>query len=418
MVDSINDLEEDLSISLVDDKNPDEKVNDIEKNNASGERISKSSSDSGSSNERKSDNSNEKGSGGKNSSGKHSIGKGSNGRGSSGRGSSGRGSSGRGSSGKGSSGRGSSDKGSSGKGSSEKGSSSKDDEEGSSSSGSSLENLMLKIDKDLKICTLLSCVFCMGTISLSLFTSIVQGRVSTFSSKTNALKMNIVMMYIYLIVLDLSNLALFILLLKEKEQMLLKIIYSNLRWFFVLTQTCFGGLFLIGIIWEASNWTYILSASINMSTTLLLAFFFQDIKIKKNMEIGSFLCIYSYLSILFAFISYATFYNFSCILIDNNKREQKYYSIIQIITNLFQTILGIVLLTYFKDVFFAASSFYILFALLVEKKFDISGENLYVVIYLGLLFLSTLISVLKNRKKTFGYEEVYDIEVQQPEKID
>ena len=418
MVDSINDQEEDLSISFVDDKNPDEKVNDIEKNNASGERISKSSSDSGSSNERKSDNSNEKGSGGKNSSGKHSSGKGSNGRGSSGRGSGGRGSSGRGSSGKGSSGRGSSDKGSSGKGSSEKGSSSKDDEEGSSSSGSSLENLMLKIDKDLKICTLLSCVFCMGTISLSLFTSIVQGRVSTFSSKTNALKMNIVMMYIYLIVLDLSNLALFILLLKEKEQMLLKIIYSNLRWFFVLTQTCFGGLFLIGIIWEASNWTYILSASINMSTTLLLAFFFQDIKIKKNMEIGSFLCIYSCLSILFAFISYATFYNFSCILIDNNNREQKYYSIIQIITNLFQTILGIVLLTYFKDVFFAASSFYILFALLVEKKFDISGEDLYVVIYLGLLFLSTLIIVLKNGKKTFGYEEVDDIEVQQPEKID
>ena len=234
MVDSINDREEDLSINFVDDKNPDEKINDIEKNNASGERISKSSSDSGSSNERKSDNSNEKGSGGKNSSGKHSSGKGSNGRGSSGRGSSGRGSSGRGSSG-----RGSSDKGSSGKGSSEKGSSSKEDEEGSSSSGSSLENLMLKIDKDLKICTLLSCVFCMGTISLSLFTSIVQGRVSTFSSKINALKMNIVMMYIYLIVLDLSNLALFILLLKEKEQMLLKIIYSNLRWFFVLTQTCF-----------------------------------------------------------------------------------------------------------------------------------------------------------------------------------
>ena len=80
--------------------------------------------------------------------------------------------------------------------------------------------------------------------------------------------------------------------------------------------------------------------------------------------------------------------------------------------------MGIVLLTYFKDVFFAASSFYILFALLVEKKFDISGENLYVVIYLGLLFLSTLIIVLKNGKKTFGYEEVDDIEVQQPEKID
>lgn len=31
MVDSINDREEDLSINFVDDKNPDEKINDIEK---------------------------------------------------------------------------------------------------------------------------------------------------------------------------------------------------------------------------------------------------------------------------------------------------------------------------------------------------------------------------------------------------
>lgn len=410
MVDSINDHDEALKDNLIDDSSDsseEKKVNDIEKNNISGGGISKSSSDSDNSYERKSDNSNEKGSNGKHSSGKGSNEKGSNGRGSSGKGSSG----------KGSSGRGSSDKESSEKGSSEKGSSSKDEEDESSSSGSSLENLMLKIDKDLKICTLLSCLFCICTISLSLFTSIVQRRVSTFSSKISSLKMNVVMMYIYLILLDLSNLALFILLLKEKEQMLLKIIYSNLRWFFVLTEICFGGLFLIGIIWEASNWTYILSASINMSTTILLAFFFQDIKIKKNMEIGSFLCIYSYLSILFAFISYATFYNFSCILIDNDNK-QSYSSIIEIITNLFQTILGIVLLTYFKDVFFAVSSFYILFALLIEKKFNISKENIYTVVYLGLLFLSTLIIILKNGKKTFGYEEVDDIEVQQPDKID
>ena len=291
----------------------------------------------------------------------------------------------------------------------------------SSSSGSELDNIMITIDPDIKKCTLLSCFFCMATITFSLCTSIIQKRISTFDfdySKAG-LKMNIYMMYVYLVLLDLSNIWLFILILKEKEQMLIKIIYSNLRWFFVLTQFCFGCLFLIGIIWEASNWTWILSASVNMATTILLAFFFQDIKQKKNMEIGSFICIYCYLSILFAFISYATFYNFSCILIENNldsskgTQTGKYTSTIQIVTNFFQTILGIVLLTYYKDFFFSLGSFYILLALVVNENFNVYGDYTYIIIFLLLLFCSTIIILIKNGKKTFGYEEVKDIDVPQ-----
>lgn len=287
----------------------------------------------------------------------------------------------------------------------------------SSSSGSELDNIMIKIDPDIKKCTLLSCFFCMATISFSIFYSIIQKRISTFDYKSVGLKMNIYMMYVYLLLLDLSNLGLLILILKEKEQMLIKIIYSNLRWFFVLTQFCFGCLFLIGIIWEASNWTWILSASVNMATTILLAFFFQDIKQKKNMEVGSFICIYCYLSILFAFISYATFYNFSCILIENNldstkgTKTGKYTSIIQIVTNFFQTILGIVLLTYYKDFFFSLGSFYILLALVVNKDFSLYGDFTYIIVFLLLLFCSTIIILIKNGKKTFGYEEVNDIDV-------
>ena len=289
----------------------------------------------------------------------------------------------------------------------------------SSSSGSELDNIMIVIDPDIKKCTLLSCFFCMATITFSLCISIIQKRISTFDFTSVGLKMNIYMMFVYLVLLDLSNLWLFILILKEKEQMLIKIIYSNLRWFFVLTQFCFGCLFLIGIIWEASNWTWILSASVNMATTILLAFFFQDIKQKKNMELGSFICIYCYLSILFAFISYATFYNFSCILIENNLgksneiRKGDYTSVIQIVTNFFQTILGIVLLTYYKDFFFSLGSFYILLALVVNKDFSLYGDYTYIIVFLLLLFCSTIIILLKNGKKTFGYEEVKDIDVPQ-----
>ena len=191
--------------------------------------------------------------------------------------------------------------------------------------------------------------------------------------------------------------------------MLFKMIYSNLRWFFVLTQICFAGLFLIGIIWGKSNWTYILSVSINMTTTLLIAFYFQDIKKKKNMTIGSFICIYCYLSVLFAFISYATFYNFSCILIENlidNNPENHYQIIIQIVTNFFQMLLGLVLLTYFKDVLFALGSVFIFFGLLVNVNFNLEKAGTSVVVYLCILGFSSIIVVGKNGKSTFGYENV------------
>ena len=38
----------------------------------------------------------------------------------------------------------------------------------SSSSGSELDNIMITIDPDIKKCTLLSCFFCMATITFSL----------------------------------------------------------------------------------------------------------------------------------------------------------------------------------------------------------------------------------------------------------
>lgn len=275
---------------------------------------------------------------------------------------------------------------------------------------------MVKIDINVKICTLLSFLFCFFTISFSVLMSILQMRILTFDfSKIKEgddfLIMNYTMIYIYSIFLALFNLVLFIFLTRENEKMLIKIIYANLKWFFFLTQLCFGFLFLIGIIWEASNWTWILSASINMATTVLLAFYFQDIKLKKNMQRETF-SIYIYLSTLFAFISYVTFYNFSIILINNldNSSRPNYTTVIQITTNLFQTILSIVLLTYFKDCFFSIGSLYIELALIIHnEKLKMNSNMIATISFCSILFVSTLVILLKYKKKTFGYEDTNEI---------
>ena len=296
----------------------------------------------------------------------------------------------------------------------------KDDEHDSNHSSDSddsqtnpaLEDLMVKSDTQLKYGTIISTICCIISIGVSMIYSILKKRILTFDfNSKDILTMNQIIMSLYLLILILFNCCLLYcaFISKKQDQMLFKMIYSNLRWFFVLTQICFAGLFLIGIIWGKSNWTYILSVSINMTTTLLIAFYFQDIKKKKNMTIGSFICIYCYLSVLFAFISYATFYNFSCILIENlidNNPENHYQIIIQIVTNFFQMLLGLVLLTYFKDVLFALGSVFIFFGLLVNVNFNLEKAGTSVVVYLCILGFSSIIVVGKNGKSTFGYENV------------
>ena len=283
-----------------------------------------------------------------------------------------------------------------------------------------LEDLMIKSDTQLKYGTIISTICCIISIGVSMICLILKKQILTFDfggeTKKDILTMNQIAMSIYLLILILFNCCLLYcaFISKKQDQMLFKMIYSNLRWFFVLTQICFAGLFLIGIIWSKSNWTYILSVSINMTTTLLIAFYFQDIKKKKNMTIGSFICIYCYLSVLFAFISYATFYNFSCILIENliennpnsNNSSTDYHTIIQIVTNFFQMLLGLVLLTYFKDVLFALGSVFIFFGLLMNVDFTLDKAGTSVVAYLCILGLSSIIVVGKNGKSTFGYENV------------
>ena len=290
-------------------------------------------------------------------------------------------------------------------------------------SDSTLDNLMLSRDINIKAFTLFSCVFCIGTISLSIIGSLILERLLTFNygqnydndkTKKHAIEgitMNHVMIYILLTVLCVFNFGILVMISLNNDKMLTTLIYSDLKWYFVLTQLAFGSLFLITLIWETDLWTINVCLSISMLTILILAFYFTEIKQKKNMSKGTFIFIYVYISCLFSFISYVTLYNISCILMENMEVQDQdvqtiSYTIIKVSINAGQTILSFVLLTYFKDVFFAFTSGYIICAVFIHENFNLEKENIGFLVMVFAIALGIVLTIVRYRKKTFGYEDV------------
>jgi len=290
---------------------------------------------------------------------------------------------------------------------------------------STLDNLMLSRDINIKAFTLFSCVFCIGTISLSIIGSLILERLLTFNygqnynsvqdkDKKNAIEgitMNHVMIYILLTVLCVFNFGILVMISLNNDKMLTTLIYSDLKWYFVLTQLAFGSLFLITLIWETDLWTINVCLSISMLTILILAFYFTEIKQKKNMSKGTFFFIYVYISCLFSFISYVTLYNLSCILMENMEAQDKdvqtiSYTIIKVSINAGQTILSFVLLTYFKDVFFAYTSGYIICAVFIHENFNLEKENIGFIVMVLAIALGIILTIVRYGKKTFGYEDL------------
>ena len=289
-----------------------------------------------------------------------------------------------------------------------------------SSTDSTLDNLMLSRDINIKAFTLFSCAFCIGTISLSIIGSLILERLLTFNygqknedkkQFIEGITMNHAMIYILLTALCVFNFGILVMISLNNDKMLTTLIYSDLKWYFVLTQLAFGSLFLISLIWETDLWTINVCLSISMLTILILAFYFTEIKQKKNMSKGTFIFIYAYISCLFSFISYVTLYNISCILMENMEVQKEYvqnisYTIIKVSINAGQTILSFVLLTYFKDVFFAFTSGYIICAVFIHENFNLEKENIGFLVMVLAIVLGIVLTIVRYRKKTFGYEDV------------
>jgi len=284
------------------------------------------------------------------------------------------------------------------------------------STDSSLENLMLSHDLNIKLFTLISSIFCIATTTLSIIGSLTFERLLTFDyhrqqKSSNEIRMNNTMIYILLAVMIFFNIGTLITISLNKDHTLTKLIYTELNWFYGLTQMAFGSLFIITLLWETDLWTINVCLTISMLTILLLAFYFPEIKQKKNMSKGTFIFIYIYFSILFSFISYVTFYNISSILLENldeqtDDMKRTFHIIVKVGINVGETILSFVLLTYFKDIFFAYTSAYIECAVFIHESFDLKNENIALFIMVLAIVLGIILTIYRYGKKTFGYEEV------------
>jgi hypothetical protein len=289
----------------------------------------------------------------------------------------------------------------------------------SMASDSSLENLMVRENIYIKIATLVSCIICVATIGINIINSIMSNELTlTFGYKRKdkefgEILMNSPMIYILLFVIIIFNLGLFIFILLGSDHMLTKLIYTDLNWYFILTQIALGFQFLITILWKIDLWTINVCLSVSMLAILILSFYFSEIKRKKNMSKPTFIFIYIYVSILFSFIAYLILFNISCILMENiegdvaeDQKEDKLISAIKILINSIQTILSFVLLTYYKDVFFSFTSGYIESMVFVHFNTEFSTVNIVLLVLVCALALGIILTIVRYRKKTFGYEDI------------
>ena len=74
-------------------------------------------------------------------------------------------------------------------------------------------------------------------------------------------------------------------------------------------------------------------------------------------------------------------------------------------TNFFQTTLGIVLLTYFKDLFFVLASIFIEFGILIEYPSEKKTEKIFIIIFIILLVLNSALCIFRYGKKTNGIKK-------------
>jgi hypothetical protein len=284
------------------------------------------------------------------------------------------------------------------------------------SDNSNIENLMNRKDIYIKITIIISGILIIMGAVLNMDNSLISNKLTLtfgYSKNDNSLEelvMNHTMIYILLVVIIIFNVGLLVVVISGKDTSFGKLIYNELNWYFVLTQSALGFQFLITLIWEIDLWTINVCLSVSMLAILILAFYFTEIKKKTNMSVNTIIFIFIYISVLFSFIAYLTLFNISCILMENIEDENSEYKttssiVIKIAINALQTILSILLLTYYKDIFFAISSAYIESAIFIHLETDYkSGENITCLVFVCTIILGIILTIVSLKKKIFGIE--------------
>ena len=166
---------------------------------------------------------------------------------------------------------------------------------------------------------------------------------------------------------------------------------------------------MVGVKWSNEDWVLLFSVTLTMTILILIAFYYEEIKLKKEMTIYSLISVFIYISILFAFVCFITVFNISTILINSIKNNidnqqsnlyNNYYISIRMFTYIFQTVLCIVNLTYFKDLFFVIASILIEIGIFIEES-----DRLVIIICIISLISSSILTVYKYGKKVIGIED-------------
>jgi len=291
-----------------------------------------------------------------------------------------------------------------------------------------LQNLMISQDKNIQVCSSLSVIICFSIIFITILFSFHNKIILTFyfdnkKDKTEIkFNMNYIMFIIYLFLLEIFNVGLFfIIFTTDTNNILSRIIFKHLRWYFVLTEIIFGISFGIFLLLKPQLWTYILNVSIYLGIILILSFYFQDIKLRKNLDIKTFIFLSIYISVLFSFIIYSILYNLCNILfcsyinyinnleIEENEKNKFLDNInfyLQIINYFIQTIISVILLAYVKDIFFNLSTIYIFFGLILKN--NLNDRNTYWIISLiSILIIGMISTIIKYKWEVLGIEKNY-----------
>jgi hypothetical protein len=288
---------------------------------------------------------------------------------------------------------------------------------------SSISNLMIEKNNCIKITTIFSTLcLILSIVSSIIFSFILRDkRILTYQwgsvdPKTipDAFHPNIYFTYTFLITLLSINCCSVYFIYKERGSNFIRIIYRDLKWYFVLTQFFLGLLFLIGIIFEKGSISIISSFSLNLLCVILILFYYRAIKSKNNSEYSSYICCNLYISVIFSFLTFFLFYNFSelvmgCLYIVASTPIEEHNWALQIYVVVSFSVLcfiGIILLAYYKDIIYCFTTIYFGLGFLFDKEFNLHRtDTITVSILMAFSFIACVMTIIKYGKSTLGFDD-------------
>lgn len=183
---------------------------------------------------------------------------------------------------------------------------------------------------------------------------------------------------------------------------------EDLALFFPFILLFLSSSLIIGTVLTKTLITNIIQASLYSLSFIMLIFVYKKCKLRKNQKLIALINEGFLISVITCFVSYLILYSV-CDFITMNETSIEYKKNTDIIFNSCYACIGLVLLTTYKDIIFPICLLIIEAGLLADEKNFAHKENLCVVIIIGFMLISIILTVVKFKKKVFGYDKDADV---------